>query len=78
MPTLVKFLIVLAFLAGIGGVGMFYLANFVEPRTRELIVRVPQEKLQPTAVVTPQQQAAQPAGVSPTDTTATPAPPAAE
>ena len=41
MPTLVRFLVVLIVLAAIGLAGMFYLANFVEPNTREMTVKVP-------------------------------------
>jgi hypothetical protein len=46
MPTLVRFLVVVIVLAAIGLAGMFYLANFVEPHTREMIVKVPAERLQ--------------------------------
>jgi hypothetical protein len=45
MPSLFRFLIVLAVLAGIGGVVMIYLATFVGPHTREMTVRIPAEKL---------------------------------
>jgi hypothetical protein len=47
MPTLVRFLVVLIVLAAIGIAGMFYLANFVEPHTREMTVKVPADRLQP-------------------------------
>ena len=46
MPTLVRFLVVLIVLAAIGIAGMFYLANFVEPHTREMTVKVPADRLQ--------------------------------
>jgi len=46
MPTLVRFLVVLIVLAAIGLAGMFYLANFVEPHTREMTVKVPADRLQ--------------------------------
>ncbi len=47
MPSLFRFLIVLAILGLIGGAAMLYLANFVGPNTREMTVRVPAEKLLP-------------------------------
>ena len=53
MPTLVRFLVVLIVLAAIGIAGMFYLANFVEPHTREMTVKVPADRLQPKQVVPP-------------------------
>jgi hypothetical protein len=49
MPTLIRFLIVLAVLAALAGAGMFYLANYVGPRTREMTVPIPAERLQPVA-----------------------------
>jgi hypothetical protein len=45
MPTLSRFLVTLAILAGIGYAAMFVLANFVQPREGELTVRVPLDKL---------------------------------
>lgn len=41
MPTLIRFLVVLIFLAGLGFVGMLALVSVVEPREKEEIVRVP-------------------------------------
>lgn len=68
MPTLVKFVIVLAVLAGLVGVGMFYLANFVEPNTREMTVRVPADKLEPVPIVKPPAEpATMPPAEVPTD-----------
>jgi hypothetical protein len=84
MPTLVRFLVVLIVLAAIGIAGMFYLANFVEPHTREMTVKVPADRLQPKEVVPPvaavpaaTDPAAAPADATPADTAATPAAPAA-
>jgi type IV secretory pathway TrbL component len=71
MPTLVRFLVVLIVLAAIGIAGMFYLANFVEPHTREMIVKVPADRLQPrdaaapAAAGVPPAAAAAPAGATP-------------
>jgi hypothetical protein len=45
MPTLSRFLVTLAVLAGIGYAAMFLLANYVEPREGELTVRVPLDQL---------------------------------
>lgn len=47
MPSLVRFLIALVVLAGLGFAAMYVLANFVEPRPREMTIRVPQERLDP-------------------------------
>jgi phage shock protein PspC (stress-responsive transcriptional regulator) len=47
MPTLFRFLVILAVIAGtIYGI-MYSLANFVEPREREVTVRIPSEQLNP-------------------------------
>src|SRR5882724_6422021 len=61
MPTLVRFLVVLIVLAAIGLAGMFYLANFVEPHTREMTVKVPADRLQPKDAAPPAAVAAEPA-----------------
>jgi hypothetical protein len=61
MPTLVRFLVVVIVLAAIGIAGMFYLANFVEPHTREMTVKVPADRLQPKDVAPPPAVAAAPA-----------------
>lgn len=45
MPTLFRFLTVIAILVGLAYAAMFALATFVEPRTGEISVRVPPEKL---------------------------------
>ena len=47
MPTLVRFLVVVVVLAAIGGGALVYLANFVKPNTREMIIRIPANKLEP-------------------------------
>lgn len=51
MPSLFRFLIVLVILGILGGAAMIYLALFVGPNTREMMVRIPPERLQ-----TPQAQ----------------------
>jgi len=45
MPTLFRFIITLAILAGIAYGAMFALATFVEPRKGEISVRVPLDRL---------------------------------
>lgn len=47
MPTLFRFLIGLVVLAVIGFIAVWVLANFVEPRPREMTIRIPQERLDP-------------------------------
>jgi len=47
LPTLFRFLFVLAILAGLGFAAMFTLATFVQPEPREITVPVPSSKLQP-------------------------------
>lgn len=47
MPSLIRFLIALVVLAVLGAGVMYALANFVEPRPREMTIRVPQERLDP-------------------------------
>jgi len=85
MPTLVRFLVVLVVLAALGLAGTFYLANFVEPRIREMTVKVPADRLQPKEVPPPPAVAAAPAtdtgdtpaDAAPADATAAPAAPPA-
>ncbi len=47
MPSLFRFLIGDVILAVVGVVTMYALANFVDPRPREMTIRVPQERLDP-------------------------------
>ena len=47
MPTLFRFLFVLAILAGLGFAAMFALATLIHPEPREITVPVPSSKLQP-------------------------------
>lgn len=44
MPTLFRFLTVLAVICGIGYGIVFALANFVTPKPREMTVTIPQDK----------------------------------
>jgi hypothetical protein len=44
MPSLLRFLSVIAILAAVAYGGIFALAHFVEPRPREITVSVPPEK----------------------------------
>ena len=47
MPTLFRFLMTIAVLAGIAYGTMFALVTFVEPRKGEMTVRIPADKLNP-------------------------------
>jgi hypothetical protein len=47
LPTLLRFLAVIAILAGLGFAVMFALATFVEPEPRDMSVTVPFNRLQP-------------------------------
>jgi len=46
MPSLLRFLTVLAILAGSVYGGMIALVNYVEPHPREMTVKIPPTKLQ--------------------------------
>ena len=41
MPTLIRFFVFIAVLAGLAFGGMFALSTFVEPQEKEVVVRVP-------------------------------------
>jgi hypothetical protein len=45
MPSLIRLLVVLGILSGIGYGAVFALATLVEPKPREITVTVPQDKL---------------------------------
>jgi hypothetical protein len=47
MPTLFRFLAVLAVIGGLAFAAMFALATFVEPEPRETTVTIPNSRLQP-------------------------------
>jgi len=47
MPSLLRFLVICAVLAGIVYGGMFALVTMVEPNQREMTVRIPANKLEP-------------------------------
>jgi hypothetical protein len=44
MPSLFRFLVFLGVIGGLAYVGVFALANFVKPTTREIVVTVPSNK----------------------------------
>ncbi|KPL54015.1 hypothetical protein [Prosthecomicrobium hirschii] len=44
MPSLIKFLVVLLVLGIVSFAGMYYLANYVEPKPREITIRVPSDR----------------------------------
>jgi hypothetical protein len=45
MPTLFRFLVVIAVIAGLAFAAMFALATFVNPEPREMTVTIPSNKL---------------------------------
>jgi hypothetical protein len=45
VPTLFRFLVVVAVLAGLGFAAVFSLATFVQPETREMTVTIPNNRL---------------------------------
>jgi len=47
MPSLIRFLMVIALIAGVVYGGMLALVLLVEPTVEEMSVRVPNERLQP-------------------------------
>lgn len=47
MPSLFRFLFIIAVLAGIAYGAMFALVTFVEPNQGEMSIRVPAERLNP-------------------------------
>ncbi len=53
MPTIVRFVSTLAVIAVLVGAAMFYLANFVTPRNREMSVRIPASELDPVPIIKP-------------------------
>lgn len=49
MPTLFRFIVVCAVLAGVVYGAMWALAIFVEPKERDITIRIPPERLNPPA-----------------------------
>ena len=47
MPTLIRFIVFLAVLAGLVYGGMFALVTYVEPKKGEMTVRIPADKVNP-------------------------------
>ena len=47
MPTLFRFLVILATLAGLVYAGMLALATFVQPVERDVTIRLPAERVNP-------------------------------
>jgi hypothetical protein len=47
MPSLIRLIIFLAILVGLGFAGMFALATMVHPEQSEMTIRIPVEKLNP-------------------------------
>lgn len=50
MPTIFRFLVTVAVLAGLVFAGMIYLGNFVAPSPREMTIRIPSNRLAPTPI----------------------------
>ena len=53
MPTIARFVTTLAVIAALVAAAMFYLANFVTPRNREMSVRIPASALEPVPIIRP-------------------------
>ena len=47
VPTLVRFLVVLAILAGLGFAAMLALATLIQPDNREITIPIPPDRLPP-------------------------------
>jgi hypothetical protein len=47
MPSLIRFIVTCAILAGLVYGTMYALANFIEPNQREMTVRIPADRLGP-------------------------------
>jgi len=45
MPSLIRLLVVVGLLGGAAYGAMFALANFVEPKPREMTITIPQQRL---------------------------------
>jgi hypothetical protein len=61
MPTLIRLIVILLFLAGLVYAGMFALVTFVEPTPKEVTVRIPaRELLNESAPDLPGQETATP------------------
>jgi hypothetical protein len=52
MPTLFRFIVVCAVIAGTVYGAMWALAIFVEPKARDITIRIPPERLNPPATGT--------------------------
>jgi hypothetical protein len=68
MPTLIRLIVALVFLGGLGFAGLYVLTVFVDPGEKQIVVKIPARDLVLTpAVATPQPQVTE-AAVLPTDT----------
>ncbi|MCB1486256.1 MAG: hypothetical protein KDJ88_02235 [Bauldia sp.] len=65
MPTIARFVTTLAVIAALVGAAMFYLANFVTPRNREMSVRIPASELEPVPIIRPAPPPPEPTGEEP-------------
>ncbi len=45
MPTLFRFVVILAILGGLAWAGMIALVTYVDPEPREIVVTIPPQKL---------------------------------
>jgi hypothetical protein len=46
MPSLVRFLVAVAFITALGAAAVVVLATFVDPHPREMTIRVPQDRFE--------------------------------
>ena len=45
MPTLSRFILILVLIGLLGSAAVYALATFIEPKPREIIIRIPTDKL---------------------------------
>jgi hypothetical protein len=67
MPTIIRFVTTLIVLAVLFGAAVFALGNFVEPRIREMTIRIPPSRLEPRPVARPAPAPSPPATAAGTD-----------
>lgn len=77
MPTLIRLIITLLFLAGLVYAGMFALVSFVEPTQKEQTIRIPTRDLLGGGATSLPGATPEPAETPADETAAEPAPPAA-
>lgn len=68
MPTIMRFVMTLVVLAALFGAAVYALGTFVEPRTRQMTIRIPPSRLEPTPVAPKPAPAPPPTAVEDTET----------